>query len=108
MSCASVKPGPDAFDSAQRAIDAAVKAGAEEHAPTELRFARDKLGYAHQGMDQKKYEVSLYLIEESEINSELAIEKSRTALERRKVNELTRSNEELKARLEKEFGESFE
>jgi len=107
LSCASAKPGPDVFNAAERAIEAAERAGAEELAPVELRFAREKLESARRGMAQKQYEVALYLVEESEINSELAIEQSRAAQSRRKVNELQRANEILREELEATYGESF-
>lgn len=106
--CASTRPGPGAFESAERAIAAAEQAGAEELAPVELRFAHEKLEFARLGMEQKKYDVALYLVEESEINSELAIEQSRTATSRRKVNELSRANELLREELESTYGEEFE
>ena len=60
LSCASAKPGPDVFNAAERAIEAAERAGAEELAPVELRFAREKLESARRGMAQKQYEVALY------------------------------------------------
>jgi len=101
-------PDPDAVASAETAIQAAERAGAEELAPVELRFAREKLESAKLGMDKRKYAVAMYLIEESEINSELAIEQSRAAKSRRKVNELRRSNEVLREELESTYGESFE
>ncbi len=107
LSCASVKPGPEAFVSAERAIQAAERAGAVELAPVELRFARGKLASAHLGMDQRKYDIAMYLVEESEINSELAIDQSRAALSRRKVNELRRSNEMLKEEMVSTYGDSF-
>jgi hypothetical protein len=108
LSCASSQPGPDAFVSAERAILAAEKAGAEELAPVELRFANEKLASARLGMDQRKYAIANYLIEESEINSELAIEQSRAAQSRRKVNELRRSNEILREEMISTYGDSFE
>lgn len=108
LSCATAKPGPGAFESAEHAIEAAERAGAEELAPVELRFAREKLQFALENMEKRRYEVSLYFIEESEINSELAIEQSRTAQSRRRVNELRRSNEMLREEMEANFGESFE
>jgi hypothetical protein len=107
LSCASVQPGPDVFVAAEQAILAAERAGAEELAPVELRFAREKLASAKRGMEQRKTVVALYLLEESEINSELAIEQSRAAQSRRKVNELRRSNEVLQEELEANYGESF-
>ena len=106
--CATARVSPEAFTSAEQAILAAEQAGAEELAPVELKFARDKLEFARKGEEKRKYDVSLFLVEESEINSELAIEKSRTAKLRRKVNELRRSNEMLREELEANYGESFE
>jgi hypothetical protein len=107
-SCVTPKPAPDAFANAEKAIEAAVRAGAEEHSPVELRFAREKLAEAQKGMELKQYDKSIYLIEQSEINSELAIEKSRTALTRNKVAELTRENEILKEDFRATFGEDAE
>ena len=106
-SCASPKPKPEAFTSAEQGIDAAIRAGAEQHSPVELKFAREKLAEARQGMDLKQYDKALYLIEQSEINSELAIEKSRAAIVRSRVAELSEENERLRERFEETFGESF-
>ena len=105
--CATAKPAPDAFKDAEQAIDAALRAGAEEHSPVELRFAREKLAEAHRGMEHKSYEKAIYLIEQSEINSELAIEKSRAAIVRGKVTELGRENEILREDFESTFGEEY-
>jgi hypothetical protein len=107
-SCTTVKPAPDAFNDAEEAIEAAIRAGAEEHSPVELRFAREKLAEAHKGMEVKQYDKSIYLIEQSEINSELAIEKSRTAVVRAKVSERARENEILREDFESTYGEDFE
>jgi Asp-tRNA(Asn)/Glu-tRNA(Gln) amidotransferase A subunit family amidase len=108
FSCSAAKPGPEVFDAAERAIQAAERAGAEEFAPVELRFAREKLAEARRGIEQRKYDVALFLVEESEINSELAIEQSRAAQSRRKVNELRRSNEMLREELMASDGDAFE
>ena len=107
-SCTTVKPAPDAFNDAEEAIEAAIRAGAEEHSPVELRFAREKLAEARKGMEVKQYDKSFYLIEQSEINSELAIEKSRTAVTRARVSEKTRENEILRKDFKSTFGEDFE
>lgn len=106
--CTSLRPNPAAFASAESAIAAAEAAGGDEFAPVEMRFAREKLASAHLGMDKQKYVVALYLVEQSEINSELAIEKSRAAKSRRRVNELSKSNDELKSKLRETFGDEFE
>jgi hypothetical protein len=105
--CTTVKPDPDVIETAKIALEAAEVAGGDEFAPVEMRFAREKLASALKGMEKEKYKVAIYLMEESEINSVLAIEKSRTAKSRRQVNELRRSNEELEASLRSTFGGDF-
>jgi len=106
--CTTIRPGPDAFVSAETAIAVAVEAGGDEFAPVEMRFAREKLEIARKGMDKQKYEAALYLVEQSEINAELAIAKSRAAKSRRRVNELRKSNDELENKLRETFGDEFE
>lgn len=106
--CAAPKPAPDAFVDAEQAIEAAIRAGAEEHSPVELRFAREKLAEARKGMEYRQYDKSIYLIEQSEINSELAIEKSRAAIGRARLAEQMRENEILREDFESTFGEDFE
>ena len=105
--CAAPKPAPDAFVDTEQAINAAVEAGAEEHSPVELRFAREKLAEARKGMEVRQYDKSFYLIEQSEINSELAIAKSRAAVMRGKVADLTRENEILREEFESTYGGDF-
>mgnify|MGYP000423081728 FL=1 len=105
--CASVRPDVAIFDPVEQAILVAEAAGGDEFAPVEMRFAREKLASAKKGMEKEKYEVAVYLLEEAEINAELAIEKSRTAKSRRRVNELRKSNEELDARMRATFGDEF-
>lgn len=89
-------------------MQAAINAGAEEHSPVELRFAREKLAEANKGMEYKQYDKATYLIEQSEINSELAIEKSKTAIMRAKVTELARQNEILLEDFEATYGEDVQ
>jgi len=108
VACTGVRPGPEVMTSAQQSIAAAEQAGGDELAPTEMRFAREKLASAQLGMEKQKYEVALYLVEESEINAELAIEKSRAAKSRRRVNELRKSNAALLKKMRDTFGDSFQ
>jgi len=106
-SCATPKPSADAFASAESALETAVQAGAEEHSPVELRFAREKLAEAHKGMEYKQFDKAIYLIDQSEINSELALEKTRAAIIRGKVTDLARENEILREDFESTYGEDF-
>ena len=109
VGCVSApKVGPEIFESAEQAIAAAERAGAEELAPVELRFAREKLEAARANYDGEEYDDAIWLVEQSEINSELAIEQSRAAQSRRKANELRRENEVLREELTANFGEDFE
>lgn len=108
VSCAGARPSPDAFDDAEAAIEAAVRAGAEEHAPVELRFAREKLAEANKGVEFKQWDKAIVLIDESEINSELAVEKTRTAQVRNDVTELSRQNAILREDFERTYGETPE
>jgi hypothetical protein len=103
--CATPKPPPNALESAERAIDAAILEGAEQHAPVELRFARERLAEAHKGMERKSYEKAFYLIDQSEINSELAIEKSREAKVRAALADQIRQNEVLIEDFNRTYGE---
>ncbi len=105
--CTTVKPGPEVTVQAERAIVAATESGGGEFAPVEMRYAREKLASAKTSIEKQKYEVTIYLIEESEINSELAIEKSRAAKARREASELRKSNEILQAKLRDTFGDDF-
>ncbi len=107
FACATTKPAVDAFASAENAIEAAVQAGAEEHSPVELRFAREKLAEAHKGMEYKQFDKAIYLIDQSEINSELALEKTRAAIIRGKMTDLARENESLREDFESTYGEEF-
>jgi hypothetical protein len=106
--CITPKPAPDAFEDAESGIEAAIRAGAEEHAPVELRFAREKLEEARKGMEYRQYDKATVLIEQSEINSELAIEKTRTAEARARVAEAARQNEILRADFEATYGEGMQ
>jgi hypothetical protein len=106
--CTATRPDPEIFESAGSAIATAENAGADEHAPVEIRRAREKLSLAQRAMEERSYKFATYRAEESEINAVMAIEQSRTALVRRQVNELRRSNELLLEELQNEFGEEFQ
>ena len=108
VSCSTAKPKPEAFANAERAIEAAVQAGAEQHSPVELRFAREKLAEANKGMEVKQYDKAMYLIEQAEINAELAIEKTKAALVRAEMTEAARRNDVLREDFKNTYGEDFE
>ncbi len=101
------KPEARAFDTAESAIEQAVRSGAENHAPTELTRAREKLAEARHGMEVKQFEVSTYLIEQAEINAELAIARSLVAKQREKVSQQELKYNKLRERMQQTYGEDF-
>lgn len=105
--CTSARPEADSFADAERAIAAAERAGGDEYAPVEMRFAREKLAEAHEGVEKRQYDVAWYLIEQAEINSELAIEKARTGSERERVTRQRAANDALAEQFINEYGEDF-
>ncbi len=74
---------------------------------SESQLIREKLAEAHKGIEYKQFDKSIYLIDQSEINSELALEKTKAAIIRGKVTDLARENEILREDFEATFGEDF-
>ncbi len=106
--CAVSMPSQSSFSSAERVIAQAEQAGAEDHSPVELRFAREKLAQARYGMEVRDFDAATLLIEQSEINAELALARTKAALQRQKVNDLQSTNAILLERLRQTFGEDFQ
>lgn len=105
--CTAAKPTASAFASARQAIAQAEAVDAAEYAPVELRAAEAKLAEAERGMESREYDVAAYLIEQSEINAELAIARTRAARLRARVESLRSANEVLEADLQATFGEDW-
>lgn len=97
--CASA-PAPDhSFADAQSAIKRAESMGAIEHAPLELRFARERLAGARLAMEERNNARALRLLEEVQINSDLAIAKAAAAVAREASRKQEASNQQLKNEL---------
>lgn len=102
--CASA-PAPDnSFADAQAAINRAESMGAIEHAPLELRFAREKLAGARLALEERNNARALRLLDEVQINSELAIAKAAAAVAREASRKQEASNHMLKDELGLEQG----
>lgn len=106
--CAVSMPSQSSFSSAEQAISRAEQAGAAEHAPVEMRFAREKLDEARHGMEVRDFDAATLLIEQAEINAELALARTQAALQRQKVNDLQSANDVLLEQLRESFGEDFQ
>lgn len=85
---AAPPPSPGLSNGTQRAIATAVTAGAEEHAPLELRFAREKLSAAQQASAAEDYAAASRLLEQAEIDAELALARTRAELVRAQAEAL--------------------
>ena len=107
--CATAMPPSDnSFSSAEQAISLAAQTGAEEHAPVEMRIAREKLGEARHGMEVRDFKAATFLIEQAEINAELALARTHAALQRQKVNNLQSTNAIMLEQMRATFGEDFQ
>lgn len=98
--CASAPKDTGFLDQASAAIAAAEAAGAVEHAPLEIRFAREKLAGARLAVADRDYDRARRLVRQSMINSELATVKSAAAKAREATRAARRANEELERELE--------
>jgi hypothetical protein len=89
--CAGSRMEPEqvGLDAAEQAVSSAEHAGAAEHAPLELRTARDKLRDAQAALDERAHERAAMLAEQARTAAELAAARAEVA----KANE---ANEELK------------
>lgn len=108
--CASTAPQPRAYETAEAVIEQAERVGAEEYAPTELTHARERLAEARSEAGSSKFGQSgqaNYLIEQAEINAELAIARSEVAVARDRVNQKRSDNKKLLSSLEKTYPGEF-
>lgn len=109
--CATPQPQPRAFSTAEAVIEQAEKIGAGEYAPTELTHARERLAQAREASEAtgmgKSPDANL-LIEQAEINAELAIARSQVAKTRERVNQKRKDNAKILATLQQTYAGEFE
>lgn len=105
--CASKPTDPALFDRAEAAIQRAVDAGAEEHAPVELRFAMERLRFAREVAvaEREDYELASWRVQEAELNAELAYVKTQAELARAEEDAALRAVEQVREDIRVEFGE---
>ncbi|UXI69205.1 DUF4398 domain-containing protein [Tahibacter amnicola] len=84
---------------AAQALEIATEAGAATYAPLELRYAAEQLEQARQALGRDDEKQARQLLEESAVNSDLALAKSRLGRTREAVQaklvEVTRLRSEL-------------
>lgn len=104
-SCAVTSPDPALLDNAALAVEQAAAAGAEEHAPLEMRFAREKLEAATALIDTRQGTEAHRLADEAELEARLALARTRAARARAELAERRRELEQLEADLVAAYGE---
>lgn len=102
--CASAPVEDGYLERATAAIERATAAQAPEHAPVELRFAREKLVAAQAAHNDKDYGAAARLAEQCEINATLAIARSQAAQARKQTRSMRDRNDQLKRDLASDSG----
>jgi hypothetical protein len=96
--CGPTKPPNVGLDEAARSLDAARDAGAPTYAPMELRNAEDHLAQARARFAKRDYDEAAYLVQEAQVDSELAAVRARLGKAREKVDARTHENADLRQR----------
>jgi hypothetical protein len=103
--CASMPPDYSLLDNARSAIGQAADAGASEYSPLELRFAREKLEAAELALSDDQGDLARRLADESEIEAQLALARTRAAQARADLAQRQRELDSLRADLAEAFGD---
>lgn len=103
--CATTKPPSASLtNGAQRAIQVADEAGAQEHAPLELRFAREKIRAAQQANAIEDFAQAQRLLEQAEVDAELALSRTKAEQTRMQVEKLSAEVRDLRQSIADNFG----
>jgi septal ring factor EnvC (AmiA/AmiB activator) len=97
----AVQPPKGQLALAESAVDNAASAGGYEYAPVELKKAQDKLTEARLDMQKKNNASALRLLEQAEVDAQLASEKTRTAKTQQAVNELEKNIDLLRQEIQR-------
>ncbi|WP_376696962.1 DUF4398 domain-containing protein [Wenzhouxiangella sp. EGI_FJ10305] len=103
--CATTPPDSSFLDTARGAIAQAQAADAEEYAPIELRYARERLQAATQALENDRPDDARRLGEQAEIEAQLALARTRAALARAELQRKQDDLEQVRADLVEVFGE---
>ena len=106
--CASTPPPPpNVLSQVEIAINRAIEAGAQQHAPVELKFAMDRFEFAKNvAIPEEDYELANWRLNEAQLNAELAFVKTQGELARAEEDAAAKEVERLENDLATEFGES--
>jgi hypothetical protein len=103
--CATTPPDPSILDNARNAIAQAEAAEAEEYAPIELRYARERLAAAEVALNNERPDEARRLSEQAEIEAQLALARTRAALARAELQRKQDDLDQIRNDLVEVFGE---
>lgn len=103
--CATTPADPALLENAQEAIAQAESANAAEYAPIELRYARERLEAAERALEMDQPDEVRRLAEQSEVEAQLALARTRAALARAELQREQRELEQVRSDLAEVFGE---
>ena len=103
--CVTTPPDPRLLNDAEAAIRQAENAGAEEYAPLELRFARERLEAAQFQLDNNNADAARRASEEAAIEAQLALARTQAAQARAELTQRERDLERLRTDIAEAFGE---
>ena len=98
--CAGVAP-TSKMANLEYAINDAVKADATTYAPLELRFAQEKYRAAKKAIAEKEYEQAERLIDQAQLDAQLAQEKALAAKAEKDADEMREGIEALQNETER-------
>lgn len=99
--CAATKPPTAKVSNADVAVRKAEESDAGEHAPLELRLAREKLEKARRAMDDEEYDRARRYADEAFVDAQLAEAKARSAKAQRAATAVKKSVEALRSETER-------
>lgn len=100
-SCESMPPPTAQIALSNDAIKKADGAGAMRFAPLQLNSAVQKMVYAEQAMQEKKYELADQLAQEAQVEAELAQAKTSTAKAQQEANSLREDSRILRHEIDR-------
>lgn len=103
--CATTPTDLSVLDNARLAIQRAETAGANDHAPLELRLANRRLTLAEEVLNEGNRIGARHLADQAEIEAQLALARTRAALARLRLQDKQLGFETLKTELVELYGE---
>ncbi len=99
----SMQPPTSQMALAESAVDQATASGAYEYAPLELKMAQDKVDQAKTAVQAKEYVKAERLLEQAEIDAQLAEAKSSTKKSRKAVDSLQQGIDLLREEIQRKL-----